>query len=99
VYLELRRGQHRILELAGLGTAGYHWEFELRGDPLVARVAIELGPALDPGTSPPGTSVSEFARVEGVMPGTVTIRLLQRRSWEPLDKFIAEEIVDLVVTE
>jgi predicted secreted protein len=68
--------------LRGLGTSGYGWHHEIDGPPGVVEVEWKRG--FPPGSAeqPVGVSAPEVATIHAVAPGMVTLRLVQRRSWE-----------------
>ncbi len=82
--IELRPGEEHHLVLGSLGSAGYAWEFEVRGSPGV--IGIRSGP---PGpTSDIQPSVLQTYSVEhtyvitALAPGKAEVRFLLRRPWE-----------------
>ncbi len=62
---------------------GYSWVAEIEGDPAVLDVAIAGASADEIANQPPGVSVDELAKLRARKPGTVTVRLVQRRLWDP----------------
>lgn len=84
--IELTVGQTHTERLPGLSAAGYSWAWSAEGEPGILRVtlhrAIEGAP---PGGLPPGTrSFDELLELHALAPGTVVLRLVQRRPWENL---------------
>ena len=74
------------MPLAGAGSAGYAWTWEVDGD--AGAVEVELrssGPprAVRPGAAPAGGSVPHSLVIRGRSPGRATIRLRLSRSFEP----------------
>jgi predicted secreted protein len=81
--LRLQPGDEHELRLPGKGTVGYSWVVEIEGDPAVLDVAIAGASADEIAHQPAGVSVDELATLRARKPGTVTLRLVQRRSWDP----------------
>ena len=96
-HVELAVGERLTFELPGLGTAGYAWEHEIAGEDGV--VDASWNSERPAGSQPVavGENVPESITMLGLRPGAVTVRLLQRRPWEPPDQVIAEHTVAVVV--
>ena len=77
--IDLPVGEEAELVLPENRLAGFHWEIEESGKPVVT---VE-----DRGTAPPDSPVgganTRRLRIQAVEPGTATVRLRHRRSWEP----------------
>jgi len=83
--ITLKPGETYSLTLKGKGSAGYSWAYEVSGDTSSVAVTITgTGRPPDTGSKqPPATySVDEQLIVRAVSPGTATIHLRLRRSWE-----------------
>jgi len=73
----------REIDLPGLGTAGYLWQHDLDGDTGAVEVVLRHAPASDHElTAAAGASAREIATIRALRPGTVRLRLVQRRPWE-----------------
>ena len=97
-HLELTVGEDYELPLLGLGTSGYAWGHELRGEAGVADVSWTRG---YPEGAPPlraGLSAPEIATISGRRPGTVELILRQRRPWEPPERAREEHHISVVVS-
>jgi len=95
---ELRVGEQVSYELPGLGTAGYVWDEEVEGDDGVVSVSWKRG--WPPGEEPlrsAGASAPEVVAIAGLRRGTVVVRLVQHRRWEPPDQAIAEHRITVAV--
>jgi hypothetical protein len=72
--------------LKGLGSAGYVWEVQTEGAEeaiTLSREKIKSSPLPPAGSAAPDTSsMDDLIHVEAKRPGTVTVRLVQRRPWE-----------------
>ena len=77
--IDLAVGEEAELLLPEKRLAGYHWEIEESGKPVVA--VEDRGAA--PPDSPLGGANTRRLRIQAVEPGTATVRLRHRRSWEP----------------
>ena len=77
--IELRPGEEAQLALAEKRLSGYRWQIEQSGQPTVT--VSEEEPAA-PDSAIGGAHVRTF-RIRAVQPGTATILLRHRRSWEP----------------
>jgi hypothetical protein len=96
--LELTVGESWMFEFPGLGTAGYRWGHEIVGDEDVIEVRWTQGhPAGVPQRSP-GASTPEVVTVTGQRPGTVTLRIFQRRRWEPPDQVRVQHHLSVLVS-
>jgi predicted secreted protein len=105
--MELRIGDTHTIRLAGLGTVGYEWNYNVEGDEDVIEVSQRSaqedynGNNIDPEESnkkfPPGQSIDEIFIIRGIKSGRATVHLVQRRPWEidvlPLNKADVEVIV------
>jgi predicted secreted protein len=81
--LDLAVGEERSLELPSLGTSGYLWDCDVVGDGDVVDVQCSRGaPPMSP-ARPAGISAPEIVTIRGRTPGTVELRLVQHRRWEP----------------
>ena len=78
--LVLRPGEDHEVVLPSLGSAGYVWQHEVDGDPGVIEVARRRGS--QPVGRVAGRATPEVVSIAALAPGTVTIRLRQRRPWE-----------------
>ncbi len=73
----------REIDLPGLGTAGYLWQHDLDGDAGAVEVTWHRGPPPERApTTAVGASAREVATIRALRPGTVRLRLEQRRPWE-----------------
>jgi predicted secreted protein len=97
--MHLKVGEREVLRLPGRGTAGYSWVCDLPGDPNTVKVSIGMAPVNDPRTIPPGTSADELAEIEGIRPGTATVHLSQRRSWEKAGRVLDERTIEITVSD
>jgi hypothetical protein len=84
--LVLAVGESWGLEFPGLATAGYRWGHEIVGGQDVIEVRWAHGHLAGAARRPAGSSAPEVVTVTGQRPGTVTLRIFQRRSWEPPDQ-------------
>ena len=81
--ITLTVGSAHVLELPGLGTAGYRWSHTIDGDPEVITVSWQRGvPAGAAESTPIGLSHQELVTIYAAHPGTVTMQLSQQRAWE-----------------
>ncbi len=95
--LQLTVGEQRSFELPGLGTAGYLWQHEVRGDEHVIDVQWSRGFADGGPRATAGASAPETATVRALHPGTAELALSQRRPWEPASQARNELHVSVVV--
>jgi inhibitor of cysteine peptidase len=85
-------GEPIEIRLAETPTTGYRWEPEVDAETLEKVDDRFEGPS-----EPRGAAGTRVLRFEGRRPGTITLRLVKRRSWE---KGAAEEFtVRLQITE
>jgi predicted secreted protein len=77
----LRVGDQHVLELPGLGTAGYRWQWTVAGDPSL--LSVRRLPAAEPAPRRPGASAAERFAIEARRPGRVRVEFVQRRPFEP----------------
>jgi predicted secreted protein len=83
----LRVGETCVLRLKGFGTAGYMWQYSIKGPGDVVSVSLEMADPEpqrdDADVIPPGSSRDEQAWLQALRPGHVTIDFTLRRPWEP----------------
>ena len=75
--VELSVGEVRTLPLEGSG-GGYRWHAEVEGDDGIVEVATDYAE----GELPEGSWRGEVATLTGLAPGSTSVRLVRRRSWE-----------------
>lgn len=99
--VHLRVGETHRLRLPGLGSAGYGWEMSVEGDGEAVGVSKEFLPPPLPtgGPLPAGYSRDEEVVITALAPGTATVRLVQRRSWEGEKPPLKELLLEVRVTE
>ena len=78
--IELRPGEEAQLALAEKRLSGYRWQIEQSGQPAVNVLDEQTPAAAD---SPPGGADLRTFRIRALEPGTATLLLRHRRSWEP----------------
>ena len=77
----LRRGQVLAIELGSNASTGYAWEIVEDGSPVLEPAPVPARAA--PATPPmPGAGGTSRWRYRAAQVGTVTVRLVYRRSWE-----------------
>jgi hypothetical protein len=96
-HLALATGESWRLEFPGLATAGYRWGHAIVGDQDVIEVRWTQGDPAGPAPRPAGSSTPEVVTVTGRRPGTVTLRIFQRRSWEPPDQARVQHQLSVLV--
>jgi predicted secreted protein len=84
--INLRVGETYRLELGGLSSAGYAWEYIIDGPQGIAEVSTEMIGAI-PQLPPGGPSPDSFERqkifnINALESGTTQVRIFLRRSWE-----------------
>lgn len=101
--VELTVGERWEVRLPGRGAAGYQWFCEMAGPPEVVDVAlVQLPPPSAPkagGEPPQGGSYDEVVQVRALRPGTVSLSLTQRRSWETGKAPLRQHSIQVVVEE
>jgi predicted secreted protein len=98
VHLELAVGERRVVELPGLGTAGYVWDHEITGESDVVDVQWTRGDPPGSAPRPVGMSAPEVATIRAVRPGAVVVRLYQHRRWEPPGRVLAQHRLSVLVS-
>ena len=78
--IELNPGEEAQLALSEKRLSGYRWDVDLSGQPVLT--VTDDQPTAAPDSAPGGTLMRTF-RIRAVQPGTVTLLLRHRRSWEP----------------
>ena len=100
--VELRVGELHLLELRGLGSAGYSWEPRVEGPEGVVEVRRAPSGAVErpqPGGPPPASgSLPESFEIAAVGPGRVSVRFALARSWEPDVPPLEQQSLDVRVT-
>ena len=96
--LDLRVGESWSFEFPGLGAAGYRWGHEIVGDRDVIEARWTQGNPAGAAPRPAGSSAPEVVTVTGQRPGTVTVRIFQRRSWEPPDQVRVQHRLSVLVS-
>ena len=76
-------GEHREVELPGLGTAGYVWDSDITGNTDVIDVQCTRGEPSGSRLRAVGQSAPDVATIRAIGPGHVELQLYQHRSWEP----------------
>lgn len=83
--LELQVGEQHLIELEGLGSAGYTWTFQLEGDASVANIVKRTNAPMPSPLTPETFSVQESFVIIAKVPGRVMVKFAQRRLWEDND--------------
>jgi predicted secreted protein len=104
--MELRIGDTHTIRLAGLGTVGYEWNYNVEGEHSVIEISRRSALEEDDNKKnrydndkrlPIGQSIDEVFIIKGVSVGRAIVHFLQRRPWEidvpPLNKADVEVIV------
>lgn len=103
IRVELSVGERWEARLPGRGAAGYQWFHEVAGPPEVIDVTLaQLPPPSPPkasGEPPQGGSSDELVEVRALRPGTVSLSLTQRRSWETGKAPLRQHSIQIVVEE
>ena len=94
--MELRVGEKTAIRLPGLGTAGYGWSAHVTGDAVT--VSVHLAPREGAEGLPPGANTDEILQLEARRPGSATVTLEQRRSWENTPRPQGRRVVEVTVT-
>jgi predicted secreted protein len=87
--LTLLSGEQAFVPLAGAGSVGYAWSWEIAGDTDAVKIALESGGRAADSTgsaatsTPRGGSRPHALAIRGLHPGTATIHLSLSRSFEP----------------
>ncbi len=83
--IDIKVGKIYRLELGGLGSAGYTWEYTIDPKGLVD-ISIEMigdVPKLPPGGHPPNSFDRKYLfKITALHPGIANIKIFLRRSWE-----------------
>jgi hypothetical protein len=95
--LELAVDESWSFEFPGLVTAGYRWGHEIVGDQDLIEVQWTQGHPAGAARRPAGSSTPEVVTVTGRGPGTVTLRIFQRRSWDPPDQVRVQHRLSVLV--
>ena len=95
----LKVGEELEIVLPGRASAGYRWREEVDAGSDVASVRWRRGLDQAPKTLPPGHDVPEIAIIRAEKAGTVRIRFIHVRPWEPKPRPAAERIVTVKVRE
>jgi predicted secreted protein len=89
IELTLLSGEQAFVPLAGAGSVGYAWSWEVAGDRDAVKIALESGATPAAGTgyaatsTPGGGSRPHTLAIRGLHPGTATVHLSLARSFEP----------------
>lgn len=90
------------LDIGGLGSAGYAWSHDTRGEPGVLAVALEAQSApatATPGGLPPDSSSVRYVLVlTAQAPGEATVHVTLRRPWERQKPPLREVAVHVTVS-
>ena len=78
----LRRGQLLAIELASNASTGYAWEVEDNGSPVLESAPVPASAAALPASPLAGAGGTSRWHYRAAQPGTATLRLVYRRSWE-----------------
>ena len=95
--LELRVGDQHIINLEGLGSAGYVWIFRIEGNSSIVSITKQaaVAPSLQ---TPEAYSTQESFRVIAESPGQVVVKFVQRHPWESDDiPPRAEKVFEILV--
>jgi predicted secreted protein len=96
-HVELAVGEQYVVELPGLGTAGYVWDDDVTGGGGVVEVRWSRGLPAGTAPQPVGVSAPEAATIRALRPGTAELRLYQHRRWEPPGRARAEHRLSVLV--
>jgi predicted secreted protein len=91
-HIDLAVGERVALTLPGLGTAGYVWEHEIVGERGLVDAAWTRGREPE---APVGASAPETLELVGRRPGSLVLRLYQRRPWEDAGRVRRERRVSV----
>ncbi len=96
--LELKVGEQYVIELEGLGSAGYVWTFQLEDNASIVSIVKQIAAPRPLSPSPEAFSAPESFRVIARAPGRVVVTFVQRRPWEGNDvPSHAEKIFEILV--
>lgn len=96
-HIELSVGEEYVVELPGLGTSGYVWDYDLAGDDAVVDVQVARGYPADSPQRPVGVSAPEVVTIRAKRAGEAEVRLYQHRRWEPPEQVRAEHRISVLV--
>ncbi len=80
--LELKVGEQHVIELEGLGSAGYVWTFQLDDNASIVSIVKQTAAPRPLPPFPEAFSELERFRVIARAPGLVVVTFVHRRPWE-----------------
>lgn len=93
--IELKIGETYTFRLPGLGTAGYHWSYEIEGNATLIDVSTVEAEYQQPLSV--GSSRDEVFVLRALAIGQISIRFVQSRPWEKDQPCHKQHIVHIVI--
>lgn len=93
--IEVRTGDQLLLTLRENAATGFKWHLAPYNEKVLI---LESNAFFPPSTSQMGASGNRLVSFRAIAPGQTVIRLRNRRSWEPPEKFAAEFAVNISVS-
>ncbi len=94
--IHLKNGNSTAITLKGLSTAGYKWDYTIKGDASI--IAIDKTYAFaNNNTVLPGSNADVTFTITANKTGTAVIHFFQKRTWDNSDAINEKEIT--VITE
>ena len=95
--IKLRTGASATIQLKGLSTAGYVWNYLIDGNKDFIKVSKEFTQPEKLTQIKMGASVDEVFTITAQKKGTIYIRFFQLRSWEKNTDPINEKRVKIII--
>ena len=80
--IKLKTGETTTINLKGLATAGYQWNYTIDGNKNLVTISKDYALTDNVNRKPVGASADEVFTITAVKPGTVNVYFFQSRSWE-----------------
>ena len=96
--IKLKTGETTTINLKGLGTAGYVWNYSIDDNDINSIVISKdfiMSEKLTQKNM--GASANEVFTIKAVKKGTLTIRFFQKRNWETNVEAINEKKVNVII--
>lgn len=95
--ITLKVGESTEIQLKGLGTAGYKWNYSIESNKDHVSITRDLVAPEKTSQKNIGASADEVFTIKAMMKGSVTIHFFQSRSWEKNENPANEKLITMII--
>jgi predicted secreted protein len=95
--IKLRVGETTIVQLKGLGTAGYQWTYSVNNNKSLVTISKDFILTDNTSRKNAGQSAEEAFIIKANKKGVVLITFLQQRSWEKNVDPVSQKKIKIVI--